>query len=248
MKAEASNIDPILYWEKAGQVGYDEAMHASQAVARHILEKSWDTAIAIAEQLGAPPAGRVLDLGCGDGEFTNKVLAHRYREVEGMDKAEAAIERAKACASTDNVHFEAVDITALDFSRLPVYDCAFLIGILHHVKAATPKIMTGLSHIARRVVILEPNGNHIFRKLLEQTPSYRSAGEDSFRVSQIKTIFSAAGYDTAIFKRINLFPNMTPEPIFRLLSPFENWLEQNQSLNFLLTVNMFGLNARGVKR
>lgn len=248
MNAHNPDIDPNLYWEKAGEVGYDEAMHASQAVAEHILHRSWQTAVDIADRLGAPASGRVLDLGCGDGDFANKVLARRYRAVDGLDKAEAAIARAKTSASTENVHFEAVDITDLDFPRLPAYECAFLIGILHHVKPATLKIMTGLSRIAHRVVVLEPNGNHVLRKLLEQTPSYRRAGEDSFRVSQIKTIFSAAGYDTPIFERINLFPNMTPEFAFRLFSPLESWLEHSQTFDFVLTVNMFGLSAREEKR
>jgi cyclopropane fatty-acyl-phospholipid synthase-like methyltransferase len=240
--------DPNTYWEKAGEVGYDEAMHVSQAVAQHILEKSWKTAITIADRLGVPSSARVLDLGCGDGDFANKVLARRYHFVDGLDKAEAAITRAEASASTENVHFEAVDITNLDYGRLPLYECAFLIGILHHVKEATPKIMAGLSLIARHVVVLEPNGNHILRKILEQTPAYRSAGEDSFRLTHIKTIFNAADYDIPIFKRINLFPNMTPEFLFHLFLPLETRLEQSRSLDFLLTVNMFGLSRKGEKR
>jgi hypothetical protein len=34
-----------------------------------------------------------------------------------------------------------------------------------------------------RVVVMEPNADHVMRKLLEFTPSYRAAGEDSFGAS-----------------------------------------------------------------
>src|SRR5262249_40944173 len=120
------------------------------------------------------------------------------------------------------------------------YDGAFLIGILHHVKPATPQILQTLRRIAPRVVVLEPNGNHLLRKLLELTPSYRAAGEASFRRRQLRRLFAEAGYRRIVSRRLNLFPNFTPYPLFRLLKPIEAMVESTPVLRMLCTVDMHG--------
>jgi len=112
----------------------------------------------------------VLDLGCGDGAFTNQVLARNFAAVDGFDLSHSGVERAQAEAAEAHVRFRCCDITRLDFDMLPRYDGAFLIGILHHVKLATPSLIRTLASAIDRVVVMEPNANHIVRKLLEFTP------------------------------------------------------------------------------
>src|SRR5437868_1266446 len=92
-----------------------------------------------------------------------------------------------------------------------------------------------------RMVVLEPNANNILRKLLELFPSYRSAGEDSFRTQEIIDMFSTAGWRTVVRQRLNLFPNFTPSFIYRLLSPIEPHIEASSFFNALCTVNVFGV-------
>ena len=123
---------------------------------------------------------------------------------------------------------------------MPRYDGAFLIGILHHVKKQAPAIVRQLRDVAPRVVVLEPNGNHLLRKLLELTPAYRAAGEDSFRTRQLIEMFEAAGFRTAVQRRVNLFPNFTPRPLFRLLKGIEPMFESTPGLRAMCTVNMLG--------
>jgi SAM-dependent methyltransferase len=235
--SEPSSLRQMPYWERAGEAGYGAAMYRCGEVERHIRGRCWQAALDIADALGVPRDAHVLDLGCGDGAFANAMLS-RYRAVDGLDLAEAAIRRAAAEAAGAHVRFRAVDLTALDYASLPRYGAAFLMGILHHVKAATPAILASLATRTERVIVLEPNGDHLLRKLLELTPSYRAAGEDSFRTAQLQDLFAAAGYRAEVHRRMNLCPNFTPRFLYRMLAPLEPRIEA--SLDALCTVNMFG--------
>ena len=239
------SADPGSYWEHAGVVGYGEAMFGSREVEQHVNRRLWMIAIEIGSQLGLGPGSRVLDLGCGDGAFAHAVLAQNFAAVDGFDMAEAAIRRAQANAAGPHVRFAARDLTQLAETDLPRYDGAFLMGFLHHVKAATPAILHVLHRITGQVVVLEPNGGHLLRKLLELTPTYRAAGEDSFRRSRLEKIFAGAGYRRVVWRRLNLFPNFTPQPLFRLLRPVEPLIEATPGLRALCTVDMYGFQSSG---
>ena len=97
------------YWERAGAAGYGEAMYRCSEVERHIRGRCWQAALDIADTLGVPADAHVLDLGCGDGAFANAMLA-RYRAVDGLDLAEAAIRRADEEAAGPHLKFRAVDL------------------------------------------------------------------------------------------------------------------------------------------
>ena len=211
---------------------------------RHVRVRLWNIAVEIADQLGIARNGHVLDYGCGDGAFANETLAGRYRAVDGYDLAPAAIERAKAEAPGPHMKFIATDLVTLDYDSLPRYDGAFLIGILHHIKAETPNVLRSLTKVTDKAVVLEPNGNNIVRKLLEFTPSYRAAGEDSFRTREMIEVFAASGWNTTVHRRLNLFPNFTPGSVYHLLAPLEPRIEASSLWNALCTVNMFGIVRR----
>lgn len=237
------NQEQDAYWNHAGEVSYAEKMFVSSTVEKHVNRRLWQMGIDIGKQLGLNEQSHVLDLGCGDGALSNLLLAKHYRAVDGYDIAPAAIKRAQTLAPHDLMRFEARDITSMDYASLPQYDGAFLWGILHHVKKATPDILKGLRQVTKRIVILEPNGNHLMRKLLEQTATYKAAGEDSFRTSEMEKLFSDAGYRVAVWKRLNLFPNFTPTAIFNLLKPLEPMIENTPVLRALCTVNLWGFIA-----
>ncbi|HYM73834.1 MAG TPA: class I SAM-dependent methyltransferase [Stellaceae bacterium] len=234
---------PETYWNEAGALGYGAAMFASRAVEQHVNRRLWDVAIAIGGGLGLDAGARVLDLGCGDGAFANQVLAAHFAAVDGLDLSPAGIGRAEANAPRPQIRFRRCDIARLDFAELPRYDGAFLIGILHHIKSATPVVLRGLRGVTDRVVVLEPNGNHVLRRLLERTPAYRAAGEASFGRHALTALFAAAGYRCVTWRRLNLFPNFTPLPLFRLLRPLEPVIEATPILRALCTVDMYGFRA-----
>jgi 2-polyprenyl-3-methyl-5-hydroxy-6-metoxy-1,4-benzoquinol methylase len=133
--------------------------------------------VEIGKQLGLDRASRILDLGCGDGALTNMVLAKHFGSIDGIDFSPNAIDRAAKDSPREDIQFFAQDITKMDYAALPRYDGVFLWGILHHVKESAPYILQNLRGITDRVIVLEPNGNHIVRKLLEKTQIYKNAGE-----------------------------------------------------------------------
>lgn len=231
---------PEEYWHKAGELGYDATYYSSRDVGQHISLRMRTLAIDIARRVGIDADAHVLDLGCGDGAFANEVLSHTYRAVDGFDLSEAGIARARKNASRSNVRFDVCDISTLGFARDTNYDGVFLMGILHHVKQATPSIVTKLRTIARKVVVLEPNGDNFIRKALEFTPSYKAAGEDSFRTREVEAIFKRAGYQTIVWRRVNLFPNFTPGILFRSFRRLEPVIEQSVFWRALCTVNLWG--------
>lgn len=228
------------YWDKAGEVSYAAAMFANGEVEKHVNRRLWKIGIDIGKQLGLNEQSHILDLGCGDGALSNILLSRHYRAVDGFDLSIPAINRANQLAANSNIRFTACDITTMDYSLLPKYDGAFLWGILHHVKAATPHILKNLRNVTRNIVILEPNGNNLVRKLLEKTATYQAAGEDSFKTSEMERLFKAAGYQPVIWKRLNLFPNFTPGFLFKMLRPIEPLVENTPVLRALCTVNMWG--------
>jgi SAM-dependent methyltransferase len=240
MTGDRVHSKPDDYWDRAGQQGYGQAMYRSSDVESHVRGRGWQTALDIAGKLGVPADGHVLDFGCGDGAFANQVLAGHYRTVDGLDKSEAAIQRAQA-ESQNGATYRAVDLVTFDYDSLPRYDAAFVLGVLHHVKVATPDIVRSLARRTNKLIVLEPNGNNLMRKAMEFTPSYRDAGEDSFRSGELMAIFAAAGWRIEIWRRLNLFPNFTPGFIYRWLRPIESRIEQSRFWNALCTVDMYGL-------
>ena len=111
------------------------------------------------------------------------------------------------------------------------------------MKPSAAAVIRALRGIASRVIVLEPNGNHVVRKLLELTPAYRAAGEASFGARHLKQLFEEAGYRGVVQRRVNLFPNFTPEFLFRLLKPIEPTIEATPGLRALCTVDLYGFKA-----
>jgi cyclopropane fatty-acyl-phospholipid synthase-like methyltransferase len=231
------------YWDKAGDVSYAAAMFSDSEVERHVNRRLWQVGVDIGRQLGLTEQSHVLDLGCGDGALSNLLLSKHYQAVDGYDLSIPAIKRANSLAAHEKMRFEACDITTMDYAKLPQYDGAYLWGILHHVKDATPHILRNLRKCTKNIVILEPNGNNLMRKFLELTPTYKAAGEDSFRTSQMEQIFKDAGYYPVVWKRLNLFPNFTPKFLFKMLKNIEPVVEATPILRSLCTVNMWGFKA-----
>ena len=215
-------------------------MYRSADVEAHVRGRLWSVAIDFADELGVPHNGRVLDLGCGDGAFANNVLATKYGAIDGLDLSEEAIKRAELLAK-ENTNYNAVDLTSFDYASLPRYDAAFLIGILHHVKSATSSIVSALAERTDAMIVLEPNGCHLVRKLLELTRTYREAGEDSFRRDELIEIFTTGGWIVKKYQRLNLFPNFTPAFVYHWLASLEPKIEASEFWSALCTVDMYGL-------
>jgi len=228
-----------LYWENAGRTGYINTYYTATSVGDRITGRTWSAALEMAAEIGIPQPGRILDLGCGDGTFSNRLLAQKYESILGVDFSEAGIARASTQAASPSVTFKVMDLVVDDLRTLGQFDGVFCMGILHHVKKQAPQILKVLRTMTGHIIVLEPNGAHIVRKALELTPAYIAAGEDSFRHSQLVDMFRAARFKVVIHRRLNIFPNNAPDWAFRVMKPIEPVIENTPILRGLCTVNAY---------
>ena len=79
-----------------------------------------------------PPSGRILDLGCGHGLFTNLLaLGSAERELLGVDPSEAKLEVARrSSAGLPNVRYlrgRIEDVAESDFRAITILDVLYLL-------------------------------------------------------------------------------------------------------------------------
>lgn len=226
------------FWEEAGKSGYEKA-YGNKIVAHYLRERMYKLSLLIGKSLGLTKDSVIIELGCGDGIFSKNYLSSQFKKITAYDLSKSAIERAKAYNSGQNICYEVKDITTLEFEPGTHYDCAFLNGILHHVKNDSLKIISRLSKACPRLVVLEPNGN-IIRKTLELLPSYKKAGEKSFRLKELLNIFEHSFYDVKVIYTLGFVPNFLPDKFFPLFKKLENIIESNKFLNGLCSLNAIG--------
>ncbi len=227
------------YWEAAGRAGY-HSLFPNERVAAHVLGRRRHHALEVARQIGIGDGGAVLELGCGDGEFAIEVLGRRFHNVDAIDGSRAAIARALARPHPGHVHFHVSDLRTHDYAEGTRWDGAFVIGFLHHVKPWVAAIVTRLSSVAPRVVVVEPNGDNVMRRLIEQLPSCRQAGCASFRLREMVSLFQRAGYELRTHRNMGLFLARTPTPLLPVMARLERWVEAHPSLRRLCGTRVLG--------
>lgn len=79
-----------------------------------------------------PRNGTVLDIGCGNGGFSNYLcLESPKRKVLGIDLSKKRVEIAKkSIGKRKNVHFIFGDVTKI---KQPFADCYLIVDVLHHI-------------------------------------------------------------------------------------------------------------------
>jgi SAM-dependent methyltransferase len=231
------------FWEQAGQDGYGKAMFSNHIVEQHIRSTIWNTALETAMKLGLNKDSSILELGCGDGTFTGTVLAQNFRRVDGYDYSVSAIKRANTLYTSESIHFYEADVTKLVYTSDQHWDGAFLMGFLHHVKQDAPLIVSRLAGVASKVILVDPNGNNVIRKALEYLPSYRRAGEDSFRLNRLKSIFSSAGYKMVSWDVVSFVPPFTPSLFFHGMVRLEKFISSMHRLKTLNSTYVLGFES-----
>lgn len=90
---------------------------------------------------------KVLDLGCGTGEYSLWYAMHGAGEVTGVDLSQGSLAKArekKAQANVTNANFIEKDILKVDFPD-NTFDYSFSVGVLHHT--GDPEL--GFEHLCR---------------------------------------------------------------------------------------------------
>lgn len=131
MKDSEMNARKTLHQnETAFFADYYEGRHYNQVGWRLRLERELNSLLI---QAGTKQLGRVLSLGCGDGQF-ELILARYAEQVIGLDLSPEAIVSADQSArrlGVENVHFRCMSLEELEWSD--TYDVIVCLAILHHV-------------------------------------------------------------------------------------------------------------------
>ena len=123
---------------------------------------------------------RVLDVGCGDGEYTMELYKRaKPGAITGIDLSPAAIRAAASRNPHDAVTFSVCSGTRLPFDD-DTFDVVHLRGVLHHMEDPQLAVAEAF-RVAPRVFIIEPNGWNPGLKCIEKLSSYhRQQHERSF--------------------------------------------------------------------
>ena len=116
-----------------------------------------------------PPAGRVLDLGCGFGLFSLYYASVRPGLViEGVDLNPRRIAMARAAAlklGLGNARYEVGNVT--DFRGGRLFDAAYMLDIVHHIPSEAVRPL--LEQLAQVL----PPGGRLLVKDVERRPAYK---------------------------------------------------------------------------
>lgn len=233
-----------LFWEQAGQEGYGSAMFSNRYVEQHIRMTMWSAAFDTARIIGLEQKSRIIELGCGDGSFAGTVLAKSFQEIDGYDYSISAIKKANSLYGSELIRFHVSNVPGMIYSAHHHWDGAFLMGFLHHVKKDAATIVSRLSKVASRVVVADPNGNNLIRKSLECLPSYRRAGESSFRLNELKNIFCSSGYELVSWNIVSFVPPFTPRHLLNILIRLEKIVESIPMLKKMNSTYVLGFKLK----
>lgn len=176
-------------------------------------------------RLLGPSIRNVVDIGCGDGTFTNE-LAVRLPHLSfvGFDPAKEAIEAAAARYS--NCSFRVGDI--LDATQIPetTFDLAIIRGVIHHLPTQKQAIENALQ-LSRRVLIIEPNGNNPIVKLFEKLSRYHIEHEEqSFSSKFFLDIAKSLDLRVQYLRFVGFVPFFFPTVPSRIIYFFQPLLEK----------------------
>lgn len=97
------------------------------------------------------PAGRILDVGCGDGTIAELLLGDRPDiEITGIDTYLRPISHIPVSK------FDGVNIPFEDNS----FDCAIVVDVLHHIDDCLP-LLRECARVCRRVIIKDHLANNV---------------------------------------------------------------------------------------
>jgi ubiquinone/menaquinone biosynthesis C-methylase UbiE len=168
---------------------------------------------------------KVLDVGCGDGEYTFELYRRgNPSEITGIDLSPAAI-----AAATERVSNEAATFSVCSGSRLPFsndsFDVVHMRGVLHHMENPMLAVAEAL-RVAQRVYIIEPNGWNPGLKCIEVLSTYhRQHNERSFRSTQINGWIKSQKARVLSRKWAGFVPFFCPETLAKCMKQIEPLLE-----------------------
>jgi SAM-dependent methyltransferase len=169
---------------------------------------------------------RVIDVGCGDGIYTEEFLAMGAAYVLGVDAAADAIALASGRPAVGpRLAFRVAAVDQLS-SIGEQFDVAVVRGLLHHLYDAEPAA-AAICAIADEVVVIEPNGYNPVLKVIEKVSRYHVEHEEkSYPPRRLDRWFESQGAVVEDSRFIGLVPYFCPDGIARGLKKLEPLVER----------------------
>ena len=184
---------------------------------------------------------KIIDIGCGDGTYSYELAQQKPALVVAIDPVENAVKAAaKKYKEVENLRFECVDLYQMEIPQEP-YDIAILRGVLHHL----PDLEKGIEiacKLAKKILVIEPNGYNPVLKIIEKTSRYHiEHGEQSSAPATLRRIFKKYGGIVVFDEFVGLVPFFCPDKAANFLKFFENLFETSKYLKLILCFpNCFG--------
>ena len=190
----------------ANNAGYLYTTHArlSSKLANRRLTQA---ALAVTSFAGK----RVIDIGCGDGTYTQELLDQgKPALICGIDPAGKAIELARTRSDGRPITYDVQSAYELTFGE-DSFDIAHMRGVLHHMDRPYDAIAEAF-RVAPTLVIIEPNAFNPVLKLLERYSRYHiQHGEKSYSPRLVARWVGRAGGRIAGSYWVGLVPFFCPD-------------------------------------
>lgn len=184
----------------------------------------------LAAWLPAAPGVRVLELGCGAGDFS-RVLAARGLAVTAVDVSPLQVRLARRRCAGSALRFLAADATALGFAP-ESFDAVVGNAVLHHLDLGP-----ALAEVRR---ILRPGGRIFFAEPNLRNPQVwlekrvgwlgrrleASEDETAFLRGRLAAAVAAAGFAAVAVAPFDFLHPATPEVFIPWVRRAERWLER----------------------
>lgn len=179
----------------------------------------------IHQMLGCIKGKRIIDIGCGDGVFTQELTALNPEFVTGVDPNDAAITVAKKnMAHLKNIEFQVMDVYQIPTHKK--YDIAIIRGVLHHLDHVE-KAIEIICNIANEIIVAEPNGYNPVLKIMEKISPYHILHEEkSYAPQKLDKWFRNNGGIITKSMYVGFVPLFCPNFLAKLLNVFEPYLEK----------------------
>jgi|GEM_PF-1909627 SAM-dependent methyltransferase len=143
----------------------------------------------------------ILDVGCGEGFFSNRIL-QRFAHCNLLIGVDISIEEI-AKAKQESVH-ERTEYIVADAKYLPLknatFDLVFSKDLLHHVDKPI-KVLKEIKRVSNNIIIIvEANRCNLIELL------YTKFGHQHFTLGQLKFLVNRADLKLKKFKQLHAYP------------------------------------------
>lgn len=167
---------------------------------------------------------KVLDAGCGTGEYSAEI-AQYAKEVIGFDAATEAIKSAKQHYQKENLSYQNLNVYKLPFEDQS-FDIVICRALLHHLYSPKEALIE-LTRVGKTILILETNGINPYRQIAARfSKEYKDVEEGIIYTSFLKKRLKAEGYHILKDTYCTFMPPITPNSAVPIMRKIESFIEK----------------------